>query len=444
MLYTHRSREIQLNQWLEGRSSSRNVLLLEGARQVGKSTLAQKVMAGSDLPQLKLNLERDELWRKRIDHCGEFAEFAELVTDEGGLDLEREGILFIDEAQESRRLGQFVRFMQEEWPHTRVMLTGSTLTRLFREDQRYPVGRIERIVLSPFSFSEYLAAIGKPSLRDAVLGDTTLISPSRHETLLSHLDRYLEIGGLPEIVHLAAANEDWRRRRAELLASYEWDFLRLFGEEHLPLVESALRGVANYVSSPMAQTKIVHSATAKEIETLRTIYQRLEAWHLVLLSPQWGPSIERSHRYHPKRYLFDTGMLRELRELALPSLNALQAKGAELRRPLGAVVENQTAIALADLPGGLTGWKRSPSGAEIDFVIKGAGQSLPIECKATQEIKGTHLAGLGRFLDHFDEKLGCVVSFAPGGETQLKSGRRVQHLPLYSVEQLPELSARLS
>ena len=439
MSYTPRILEVQLKQWIGDGTRNRSVLLLEGARQVGKSTLAQRALTGSDLPQLHLNLERDELWRSRIDRCGEFAEFAELVADEGGLDLKQDGILFVDEAQESRRLGHFVRFMQEEWPRIRVLLTGSTLTRLFREDQRYPVGRVQRLVLTPFSFSEYLAAVGKPSLRDAVLGHPGDISDARHETLLGHLDRYLELGGLPEIVVLAASGGDWRRRRAELLAAYEQDFLRLFGEEHLPLVEAALRGVASYAGSPMAQTKVVPSATAREIETLRIVFRRLEAWHLVLPSSQWGPSIERSHRYHPKRYLFDTGMLRELREIALPTLNALEAQGAELRRPLGAVVENQTAIALANLPGGLTGWKRSPSGAEIDFVIRAEGRSIPVECKAAAEIKGTHLKGLGNFLAQFEEERGCVVSFARGGETRLASGGRVLHLPLYSVERLPQL-----
>ena len=67
-------------------------------------------------------------------------------------------------AQESRMLGSFVRFMKEAWAHATVILSGSTLRRLFRAHTRYPVGRVRHLVLGPFSFSEFLRALDKTHL----------------------------------------------------------------------------------------------------------------------------------------------------------------------------------------------------------------------------------------------------------------------------------------
>jgi hypothetical protein len=75
-----------------------------------------------------------------VDACQEFREFEQLLRDRLGFDGTAQHVLFFDEAQESRRLGQFVRFMKEDWPHATVILSGSTLSRLFRDDTRYPVG----------------------------------------------------------------------------------------------------------------------------------------------------------------------------------------------------------------------------------------------------------------------------------------------------------------
>ena len=62
-----------------------------------------------------------------IDDCEEFNEFNQVLKDRVGFDGDSGYVLFIDEAQESRKLGRFVRFMKEEWRNSTVILTGSTL-----------------------------------------------------------------------------------------------------------------------------------------------------------------------------------------------------------------------------------------------------------------------------------------------------------------------------
>ena len=139
--YTGRRSERALERFIADPLPHKPVLLVEGARQVGKTTLVEHVLAGSAKPTVRINLERDSLDRMAFDECRDFAAFQDLLLDRHGLRPNADQILFIDEAQESRTLGGFVRFMKEEWPRATVILSGSTLRRLFRPHTRYPVGR---------------------------------------------------------------------------------------------------------------------------------------------------------------------------------------------------------------------------------------------------------------------------------------------------------------
>ena len=73
-------------------------------------------------------------------------------------------ILFIDEAQKSRRLGSFVRYMKEEWDSASVILSGSLIAELHTKTERRPVGQESFMDLWPLSFKEFLQAIGKEAL----------------------------------------------------------------------------------------------------------------------------------------------------------------------------------------------------------------------------------------------------------------------------------------
>jgi len=439
MTYVPRRLEPVLAELLQEARPHHDVILIEGARQVGKTTLAERALTQAGLPTVSLNLEKQSLVRSRIDETREFAEFEELLRDEFRFDPRADSVLFIDEAQESRKLGRYVRFMKESWPAARAVLSGSTLSRIFRDDVRYPVGRVRRLVVRPFTFSEFLVAGGQERLASELLAGPGQVSPSRHNRLLEYLDQYLLVGGLPEVVLLHAAGGDFLRRRAEIIADYGQDFIRLFGEDAMPIVQGCLRSVANFVGSPSKHASVISRPTNKVNEEIRRIFGRLESWRLVLHSKQRGPAPEASQRFLPKRYLFDTGVLRHLREKAVPRISIVHTLNAAERRPLGGIVENQVAVELADRFGELAGWKKSSAGLEIDFVCRIADRVVPVDCKATLQLKRTHLRGLLNYLSIHDQPLGVMVSFAPLEVVEGREGGRILNIPLYLAERIPEL-----
>ncbi len=426
--------------FLRDGSPNKNVLLVEGARQVGKSSLVVHALASSECKSHSLNLERDARFCSLLDECRDFGDFEALLRDRVGFDPAKGEVLFIDEAQESRRLGGFVRFMKEEWPQASVILSGSTLARLFREDQRYPVGRVDRIVVGPFCFSEFLEAVGEGHLAEVVRGCREEVSPQRHRRLLELYDGFLKTGGLPAVVLEFAAGGDVGERLGQILADYERDFLRIFGEGDAALVKGCLRSVANFVGRPSKNTSVWPNPTTRMNARIAEVFLRLEGWHLILRSDQRGVGMEASHDYLPKRYLFDTGLLRALREAAVPSIRVLETVDPAVRKSLGGVLENQVAV---DLAGGgfpLAGWKKTPSGGEIDFVVKSGDATIPVECKAALKCDRRHWQGVVEYLEQFRQGLGVVVSLAPLAETRLANGRRILNLPAYFLEGFGEMA----
>ncbi len=440
--YINRHGEREIAQYIADPTPFKPVLLLEGARQVGKTTLAERVLRQSTKHAVHVNLERDALIRSTIDDCRDFAEYEDVLRDRFDFRGDAGQVLFIDEAQESRKLGEFVRFMKEEWPKATVILSGSTLTRLFRATTRYPVGRVRRFVLGPFSFSEFLLALDKKHLTDIVLSTRTRLSNQRHTQLLALFDAFLLVGGLPAVVQAYASGGDHRLVLRQIIADYEQDFIRIFGEDSSDIARACLRSVANFAGGVSKNTAVVPSPSNRVNERINQIFARLESWHLVLRADQKGTNPQASHGYLPKRYLFDTGVLRELRESAVPSISAVNTLSAAMRTPLGAVIENQTAIELARSGTDLSGWKRTPSGAEIDFVVKRGDTAVPVECKAALAVNRKHMRGVASYLRQHGLRTGYLTSLAPYSITTMDDVRIV-NLPGYLLERLGRISDSL-
>lgn len=435
-MYIPRLKDQEINEFIRDERPNKHVLLVEGARQVGKTSLVKNALNKNNKTFYSINLEKESLVRSLIDDCIEFQEFENILKDRIGFDGKSDAILFIDEAQESRKLGSFVRFMKEEWPKTTVILSGSTLTRLFRADTRYPVGRVKRLIIHSFSFLEFLIAAGRKDLFDEILMGNPVFSEKRHQYLLSLYDRFLVTGGLPEVVLSSFKNENFEEIRAQIIADYEMDFIRIFGEEDNAIVKACFKSVSNFVGGPSKNTTVVPSPSTHLNAKINQIFTRLESWHLILRAEQRGPGPEGSHNYLPKRYLFDTGVLRHFRESAVPSISVINTLSQATRTPLGGVIENQTAIELSRFYNQICGWKKNSSGGEIDFILKRGEISYPLECKASLTVNKRQICGILDYMNIYSLKKGFIVSLAPYCVIDIPDRGQIVNIPVYLLELL--------
>lgn len=134
--------------------------------------------------------------------------------------------------------------------------------------------------------------------------------------------------------------------------------------------------------------------------------------------------------------IFRTGISGNFAVRLLQTMNKILSVGPELRKPLGGIVENQVAIELARKTSDLHGWKKSPSGMEIDFILQHGDVIVPIECKAANRIKKTHLKGILSYLRMYDQKKGVVVSLSPYEHIDYGGGFEVVNIPLYMTESI--------
>lgn len=416
-----------------------NVILVEGPRQVGKTTTVEICLRENKILHLELNLEKNLMARDKIDACRNFEDFTYLLKDDFNFEPNGQKVLFIDEAQESRKLGSFVRSMKEDWQNTKVILTGSMMARLFRNDVRYPVGRVKTVHIQGLSFAEFLRAKNSNSELPDIIESANFskISPLRHKELLNILNDYLMIGGLPEVVKSAWNKGGHEIMLRQILENYRQDFMRVFGEELAYLFENAMRGVADHVGSPSKITQAV-SHLDSAYRKMSEVFTRLENWNMIYLSQQRGGYPEGTTLMHPKRYLFDLGLLNKLRTAGTPSLKLLENVESAHRKTLGGIIENFVAFHLMEQDHPLCGFRKNTTGLEIDFVIKNKNQIIPLECKATLRSKDSHLTGLKVYMREFNQKLGILASLAPFEIHRFSEGTIIR-LPIYAMEALPAI-----
>jgi uncharacterized protein len=405
------------------------VIIIEGARQVGKSWLVNDVLDDIGGKSFRFDLEKNNQLRHEINRTEDFPDFQALMTDSH--DVQPGSILFFDEAQECPNLARYVKSFKEDWPEVRVILTGSSMNRFFPKSVRIPVGRTRSLCVFGFSFSEFVRFIKGDSLADFILSAPTTIPPSRHQLLLKLFDDYLVIGGYPEAVKAFKSNQSPSGIIEEIVALLEEDFERK--EEFQPgLFRNILQATANHVGSPSKLTQIdatkYHAKAA--IEAMRS-------WHIILEMPMHALDPNHS-RFLPKRYLHDTGVLNIYRTLAAPAISMIDTIDPVLRTPLGGLFENAVLINLLSGESAfktISGWKKkSQSSEEVDFIIEGPNSrnKIPAECKAATKISKTHFKNVRRYLELTKQDFGFLISAAPFKKIRLQeSGTTILNLPVY-------------
>ena len=413
-----------------------NVALLEGARQVGKTTLVEAIRPKLDREILYLNLEEDSRAVYDLNSCEDFAEFETYLATVYQFKGDGQRVLCIDEAQESSVLGGFVRFMKEKWQHTPVILTGSSMSRIFGPETRFPVGRVTRFLLQPFSFREFLRCGKEEEL--LAFEDLFQIPLFLHERLLKYVQSYLDVGGLPAVASSFFDQMDWRQLRRDLYLDYRSDFARIFSATEASLFDQCLRGVASNLGSPSKYAQMVRTTSAL-YRRVPDFLELLESWKLIYKSNIQGTRPEQQG-FSPKRYLYDPGLANDLRLTALPRIDILSSLDAAHRTPLGGIIENMLATELVALGQDLTGWKKGVNSSEVDFIFRTAlGDTMPIECKASLVTRPRDTGGLSEYAARHGSNLGVLVNLDMPGKLTTSTGLKVIHIPVYLLSRFVEI-----
>ena len=431
-MYFKRKAEQKIKEHIESQNSKKDVLLVSGARQVGKSTMLEKLL--EPLPNvLSINLQEQESFIEKIDRTKDFKEFEQLLKFELEFNP-KNSVLYIDEAQNSKRLGSYVRFIKEKWTNCTAILSGSMMSDLFKD--KYPVGRVQELVLRPFTFEEFLDAQNKKNLLEFLneyqLGG--VISQTIHSVLLDELQAYFTIGGLPEVILKYINNENWSEQLQNVLFAFRKDFALRYGSDKAAQMWETFKAVSKYLGSPSKYTQIIDS-NAPGYKAVPKMLSQLEYWHLVLHAEQNGNQPE--SKLHPKRYMFDIGAAQKFRYSSRP-LPLLHDKiKPDIKQALGGLVENFVAIQLSFISDYICGYKEKSY--EMDFIYTHSGNTIPLEVKASQKNKKSQFSSIIKYCDTYKLNRGICLNLATPTSRKTKNGLNLYSLPLYLIEQLSRL-----
>ncbi len=410
-----------------------DVIIIEGARQVGKSYLVNDVLKEIERPHLAFDLEKNAKIRREISKTEDFFDFEALMTDR--YNLKPGSILFFDEAQECSRLAEYVKLFKEDWKEIKVILTGSSMTRFFPKTVRIPVGRTKSMRVFSFSFSEFVRYIKGDRLSDYILSAPEKVPISRHTLLLELFDDYIVTGGYPEAVKALKDGKPTRPIIEEIMASLEEDFERK--EAYQPgLFENTIRAVANHLGSP---SKYTHIDTTKYYA--KQIINAMKSWHIIIEVPQYSHDPNRSD-FLPKRYLHDIGVANLFRTLSIPPISLLHTVDPILRTPLGGIFENATLLNLLSGTSAsrtVATWKKGKqANIEVDFTVdaEDGKTKIPVECKATEKIQKRHYKNILHYLNLTGQNFGILVSAAPYLKINSEPGKVILNLPVYLATNL--------
>jgi len=410
-----------------------SVLLVEGARQVGKTYLIEEFLKNKDRDRIiSINLEKEKDLKFEIDGTRNFGEFSQWLGFKKGFRNDQFYTIFIDEAQESKNLGSYIVSMKEEWKNTKVILTGSSMNKLFSGDSRVPVGRIEYLTVWPFSFLEFLK-FGEFTNQVEFIRNFNFneeISDIVHNDLLNKYDEYLSVGGMPEAVKSFYKKEDFEKPLRFIIASQQDDFQRKESAIKYNLFIDSMKAVSQNVGYPFKKTHI----TKNDYEA-SAILALLKQWYIILEVPQKG-STPAHNNFHPKEYLYDLGVLRIFREVAIPKIFAVSTLNEKLRCPLGGLIENAILLNMLEGKGGfyeITGWKNK-DGKEVDFIYKSKGKTLPIEVKASLKFTNRCAKNLVHYLSEHKLKTGLLISLDKPKKIKI-NGLDIVNIPAYLFSQ---------
>lgn len=391
--HLHRQCLQDFSKWFN-RSSNRKPLLIRGARQIGKTTAVRLFAEEAKLNLIELNMEKSWTFTSLISK-NDPKKLVEAIEFELNIDINpQHSLLFFDEVQASSSLLGLLRYFYEEMPELAIITTGSLLEFTLNEPEfSLPVGRIELYHMGPFSFEEFLSALGYDKALNLIssynLGDK--IPDAFHQQLNRLVRLYTIVGGMPEAVATLKETSSLRdvdRIKSSILETFVLDFNKYKGKTDTGLLRRVFESLPAHLGKKVVYSRIDPNLRSRDlsraVDQLRLAKVITKVFHT---SANGIPlAAEKNERFFKTLHL-DIGLL--LNQLHLNPTETEIAEDLNLVNR-GALAEQFIGQQLLHLTAPyrepeLYYWTREKktSSAEIDYLLADEqGRIIPIEVKS--------------------------------------------------------------
>ncbi len=428
----------ELKAWKTSRG--RKPLILQGARQVGKTWLLKEFGHQCFDAVCYVNCERQQAVRHIFDDDLDPKKIINKLSIFTGVDIDAESTLIVfDEVQEVPRALTSLKYFCEEAPEYAICCAGSLLGVALHEATSFPVGKVDFMMLQPMSFHEFLIASGKKRMADYVAAGNWDLKPF-HEQMVDLLKTFMVVGGMPSVVNVWLETNDFSAvddEQNRILDAYYNDF-----SKHAPLPISAkIRHIWNSLPSQLAREnkKFVYGlvrdgARAREYES--ALLWLADSGTVRICRNVNKPEVPLKAYADSsafKVYMLDVGLLRAKAELKASVVIDGMRVFTEFK---GALAEQFVLQELSQFKHIKGAYYWTGTTSEIDFLLTDGLLVMPLEVKS-----GTNKQSksMGVYMRKYNPPLAFRASLMePGFHNGLID------FPLYAFASLPSLIERYS
>ena len=425
----------KLLKWKQSRH--RKPMIIEGARQVGKTWLMKEFgrQAYSDTVYINFdsNSRMAELFASDLDT-------KRLIT---GLELyighkidPDNALLIFDEVQEVPRALTSLKYFYENAPQYHIVCAGSLLGIALHEGTSFPVGKVDFLKLYPLSFREFLMAAGKERFAELLDTQDFRMITDFKQTYIDALKHYYFVGGMPEAVQSFAEDGDFnevREIQKRILAAYEQDFSKHAPNDIVP----RLRMIWNSIPSQLAKENkkfiyglVREGARAKDYETAIMWLSDCGLVHKISRVNSGGVPLKAYEDLKAfKLFLLDVGLLGCMAGLRQHTLLDGNGLFVEFK---GALTEQYVCQQLKTVEDTDIYYYTNDRGScEVDFVVDTGKAIVPVEVKAEVNLKAKSLK---TYREKFSPEVSVRTSMA-----DYKKDDWLVNLPLYAIDQITKI-----
>ena len=421
------------------KSGSPKILLVDGARQVGKTYIIRHVGDKLFSNFIEINMVEDSLGARLFAETKSVEDFYLQVSMLHGDKMkEKENtLIFIDEIQAYPHLLTLLKFLSQDNKFTYIA-SGSLLGVTLSETTSIPMGSIRKVRMYPLDFEEFLYANG---MNDLVISSMQkkferleALDEPMHNKMMDLFRKYLLVGGLPDAVNAYLETKNIQRVREiqnEIHDYYAADASKYDAERKLKI-----RRVYDLIPSNMENKKkrvVAQSIEEKKGKTFADYQDEFEylisagiALNVQAISNPVFPLIESSGKNLLKLYLNDVGILTGI----LYGNNIRAILDDERSINLGSVYESVVASELAAHGHKLFYYDNRNKG-EVDYLIDDYDSlsAVPIEVKSGKDY--TVHSALNNFVKNEDYHI--KKAFVVSNERTIKADGKITYLPIYYV-----------
>ncbi len=425
----------KLLKWKERKR--RKPLIIEGARQVGKTWLMREFGRQAYGDTVYINFDSNsrmaELFASDLD-TDRLIMGLELYAGRK-IDPDRTLLIF-DEVQEVPRALTSLKYFCENAPQYHIVCAGSLPGIALHEGTSFPVGKVDFLKLYPLSFREFLMATGKEQFAELLDKQDFQMITSFRQTYIDALKQYYFVGGMPEAVQNFAENTDFnevREIQKRILAAYEQDFSKHVPNEMVP----RLRMVWNSIPSQLAKENkkfiyglVREGARAKDYETAIMWLSDCGLAHRISRVNAAGIPLRAYEDLKAfKLFLVDVGLLGCMAGLHPHTLLDGNDLFVEFKGALTEQYVCQQLKTIEDLD--VYYYTNDRGSCEVDFVVDTGQRIVPVEVKAEVNLKA-------KSLKTYREKFAPEISVR-ASMSDYKKEEWLVNLPLYAIDQVNHL-----